>query len=79
MFYGDAARVLQGFLQALVSQVDEEVSSEGLPTGLYPTPFLGYRLFYTTAPNHKTRYSKKGVGYEPLGRVSLELGCEGLP
>ena len=22
-----------------------------------------------TDPNHKTRYPKKGVGYEPLGRV----------
>ena len=37
-----------------------------LPVGSYPTPFLGYLLFYTTNPNHKTRYPRKGVGYEPL-------------
>ena len=40
-----------------------------LPVGSYPTPFLGYLLFYTTDPNHKTMYPKKGLGYEPLGTV----------
>ena len=29
--------------------------------------FLGRLLFKITDPNHKTRYPKKGVGYEPLG------------
>ena len=38
-----------------------------LPRGSYPTPFLGRLLFEITDPNHKTRYPKKGVGYEPLG------------
>ena len=28
--------------------------------------FLGCLLFKITDPNHKTRYPKKGVGYEPL-------------
>ena len=40
-----------------------------LPRGSYPTPFLGRLLFKITDPNHKTRYPKKGVGYEPLGRA----------
>ena len=30
-------------------------------------------FFKITDPNHKTRYPKKGVGYEPLGRY-LGLG-----
>ena len=34
--------------------------------------FLGRLLFKITDPNHKTRYPKKGVGYEPLGRVPAE-------
>ena len=38
-----------------------------MPRGSYPTPFLGRLLFKITDPNHKTRYPKKGVGYEPLG------------
>ena len=38
-----------------------------LPRGSYPTPLLGRLLFKITGPNHKTRYPKKGVGYEPLG------------
>ena len=38
-----------------------------VPRGSYPTPFLGRLLFKITDPNHKTRYPKKGVGYEPLG------------
>ena len=29
------------------------------PVGSYPTPFLGYELFHTTDPNHKTRYPAK--------------------
>ena len=41
------------------------------PVGSYPTPFLGYLLFYTTDPNHRTRCPKKGVGYEPLGRLEV--------
>ena len=39
------------------------------PRGSYPTPFFGRLLFKITDPNHKTRYPKKGIGYEPLGRV----------
>ena len=30
-----------------------------------------------TDPNHKTRYPKKGVGYEPLGRVA-RFGFQGF-
>ena len=37
------------------------------PRVSYPTPFLRYLIFYITDPNHKSRYPKKGVGYEPLG------------
>ena len=40
----------------------------GSPRGSYPTPFLGRLLFKIPDPNHKTRYPKKWVGYEPLGR-----------
>ena len=39
-----------------------------IPRGPYPTPFLGYLFFKITDPNHKTKYPKKGVGYEPLGK-----------
>ena len=39
-----------------------------VPRGSYPTPFLGRLLFKITDPSHKTRYPKKGVGYELLGR-----------
>ena len=41
------------------------------PRGSYPTPFLGRLLFKIAGPNHKTRYPKKGVGYEPLGSVKV--------
>ena len=41
-----------------------------LPRGSYPTPFLGRLLFKTADPNHRTRYPKKGIGYEPLGRAT---------
>ena len=41
--------------------------NEGLPRGSYPTPSLGRLLFKIADPNHKTRYPKKGAGYEPLG------------
>ena len=44
----------------------------GLPRGSYPTPFLGRLLFKITDPNHKTRYPKNGVGYEPLGMSGLQ-------
>ena len=40
-----------------------------LPRGSYPTPVLGRLLFKITDSNHKTRYPKKGVGYEPLGTL----------
>ena len=40
-----------------------------IPRGSYPTPFLGRLLFKITDPNPKTRYPKKGVGYEPLGKT----------
>ena len=40
-----------------------------VPRGSYPTPLLGRLRFKITDPNHKTRYPKKGVRYEPLGRV----------
>ena len=50
-----------------------------LPVGSYPSPFLGYLLFYITDPNHKTRYPKKGVGYEPPGTVeTLNFGNYGI-
>ena len=41
-----------------------------VPIGSYPTPFfLRYLLFYIGDHNHKTWYPKKGVGYDPPGRV----------
>ena len=40
-----------------------------VPRGSYPAPFLGRLLFKITDPNHKTRYPKKGLGYEPLGNA----------
>ena len=43
--------------------------SGSIPRGSYPTPVLGYLIFYIADPNHKTRYPKKGVGYEPLGKA----------
>ena len=43
-----------------------------IPRRSYPTPLLGRLLFKITDPNHKTRYPKKGVGYEPLGRVFIK-------
>ena len=44
-----------------------------IPVASYPAPFGGYLLFYITDPNHKTRYPKKGVGYEPLGTLQYLL------
>ena len=44
-----------------------------VPRGSYPTPFLERLLFKIADPNHKTRYPKNGVGYEPLGRASLKF------
>ena len=49
-------------------------SGSGSRVGLYLEAhtlplFLGRLLFEITDPNHKTRYPKKGVGYEPLGRA----------
>ena len=35
--------------------------------GLTPYPFLRYLLLKIRDPNHKTRYLKEGVGYDPLG------------
>ena len=49
-----------------VREVDNHLHSQ-IPRGSYPTPVLGRLLFKITGPNHKTRYPKKGVGYEPLG------------
>ena len=43
-----------------------------LPRGSYPTPCLGRLLFKITDPNYKTRYPKKGVGYEPPGISILQ-------
>ena len=50
-----------------------------LPVGSYPTPFLGYLLFYIADPDHKIRirYPRKGVGYEPLG--SFDDGSRSFP
>ena len=42
-----------------------------LSVGSYPSPFLGYLLFYITDPSHKSRYPQKGVGYEPLGKAPV--------
>ena len=44
------------------------LDTQAVPMGSYPTPFLRYLLFYIGDPNHKTRYPKKGVGYDPLGK-----------
>ena len=46
-----------------------KLKRQHLPRGSYPTPVLGRLLLKITDPNHKTRYLKKGVGYEPRGRV----------
>ena len=43
-----------------------------LPRGSYPVSFLGRLPFKIKDPNHKTRYPKKGVGYEPLGKPETE-------
>ena len=48
-----------------------------VPRGSYPTPFLGRLLFKITDPNHKTRYPKTGVGYEPLGIQKSKLREQG--
>ena len=55
-------------------------NSAGFPTprGSYPTPFLGRLLFKITDPKHKTRYPKKGVGYEPPGTVLLRFRLLGF-
>ena len=47
-----------------------------IPVCSDPTLFSVYLLFYITDPNHKTRYPRNGVGYEPLGieRVHGFLG-----
>ena len=44
-----------------------------VPRGSYPTPFLKRLLFKITDPKHKTRYPKKGLGYEPLGTRARSL------
>ena len=62
---------VQGF-QGLVRRVWD------IPGGSYPTPFLGRLLFKIIDPNHKTRYPKKGVGYEPLGRLHAGFGISGV-
>ena len=41
------------------------------PVGSYPTPCLGYLLFFTTDPNRKTWHPEKGIGYEPTGSLSV--------
>ena len=41
------------------------------------SPFLRCLLFKITGPNHKTRYPKQGVGYEPLGRALEGLRVSG--
>ena len=56
-------------VSGLMPRVTRGLGFRGLPRGSYSTPFLGRLLFKITDPNHKTRYPKKGVGYEPLGRV----------
>ena len=38
-----------------------------VPRGSYPTPFLGYLVFWLGSVIRKSRRPKKGVGYEPLG------------
>ena len=44
-----------------------------VPRGSYPTPFVGHLVLWLGSVILKNRRPKKGVGYEPLGRV------EGLP
>ena len=45
----------------------EESSESVIPRGSYPTPFLGYLVLWLGSPIWKSRYLKKGVGYEPIG------------
>ena len=45
-----------------------------LPKGSYPTPFLGYLVLWLGSVILNSRRPKKGVGYEPLGRVHLVGG-----
>ena len=40
--------------------------------------FLGRLLFKITDPNPKTRYPKKGLGYEPLGRTLIKSWGHGI-
>ena len=40
-----------------------------LPRGSYPTPVLGYLVLWLGSVLLKSRRPKKGVGYEPLGRI----------
>ena len=37
-----------------------------IPRGSYPIPFLGYLVLWLGSPIWKSRYLKKGVGYEPI-------------
>ena len=40
-----------------------------VPRGSYPTPFLGYLVLWLGSPILKSRYLKKGVGYDPIGKL----------
>ena len=40
-----------------------------VPVGSYPTPSLGYLLFYITDRSQEIRYFEKGVVYDPIARV----------
>ena len=54
-------------------QPDLEFRGLGFTCRLMSYPFLVYLVFYIADPNHKTRYPEEGVGYEPLGRVSIHI------
>ena len=45
----------------------------GLPRGSYPTPFFAYLVLRLGSVILKNKRPKKGVGYEPLGRVEVRL------
>ena len=64
-----APRNLVSYFGTITSQFSGEVADVAIV----------WTDFKTTDPNHNTRYPKKGVGYEPLGRVKGKLSCKTIP
>ena len=52
--------------------LDNTMLCTTIPRGSYPTPFLGYLVLWLGSPIYKSRYLKKGVGYEPMGTILLQ-------